>query len=66
MPWKGQYIKIKHDSLYDSHLEINKVWIPITKITKKIQVEGNPNHIIAQIQYPIYQMVLNWLQHHLI
>jgi hypothetical protein len=51
MPWIGQYIKIKHDSLYDSHLEINKVWTPITK--KKIQLKGNPNHTIAQIQYPI-------------
>ncbi len=44
-------MKIKHDSLYDSHLEINKVWTPITK--KKIQLKGNPNHTIAQIQYPI-------------
>jgi hypothetical protein len=43
MPWIGQYIEIKHDSLYDSHLEINKVWTPITKITKKIQLKGNPN-----------------------
>jgi hypothetical protein len=39
--------------MYDSHLDINKVWTPITKNTKKIQLKGNPSHTIAQIQYPI-------------
>jgi hypothetical protein len=53
MPLIDQYTKIKHDSLYDSHLRINKVWTPITKITPKKKLKGNPNHTITQIQYPI-------------
>jgi len=51
MPWIGQYIRMKHDFFYDSHLEIDKLWILIIIKKKKIKKKSQSHSLKYNILY---------------